>query len=317
MTHGEEDTYPRTADVMGFCATKDAIAIAEAVVTVQRDWGDRANRKHARLKYTIEDRGLDAFRAEVEKRSGVTLEAARPFTFASTGDRYGWSGGADGRSHLTLFVQNGRLLDQGTAKYMSVLRRIAQNSDVEFHVTPNQNLIVANISADKQTEIHWLAKEAGLLAPRSGLRRNSMACVALPTCGLALAESERYLPDLMTALDASLAAHGLSADDIVIRMTGCPNGCARPYLAEIGLVGKGPGRYNLYLGAAFDGSRLSKLYGGDLEEPAIVAALDPIFAAYAAERQKGERFGDFTVRAGFVAATGNGRDFHTNSGKRR
>jgi len=317
MTHGEEDTYPRTADVMGFCASKDAIAIAEAVVTVQRDWGDRANRKHARLKYTIEDRGLDAFRAEVEKRAGVTLEAAKPFTFTSTGDRYGWGGGADGRSHLTLFVQNGRLLDHGTAKQMSVLRRIAQIDGVEFHVTPNQNLIIANIPADKQTEIHWHAKEAGLLAPWSGLRRNSMACVALPTCGLALAESERYLPDLMTALDASLAAHGLSADDIVIRMTGCPNGCARPYLAEIGLVGKGPGRYNLYLGAAFDGSRLSKLYGGDLEEPAIVAALDPIFAAYAAERQKGERFGDFTIRAGFVAATGNGHDFHANSGKRR
>jgi sulfite reductase (NADPH) hemoprotein beta-component len=142
-----------------------------------------------------------------------------------------------------------------------------------------------------------------------------MACVALPTCGLALAESERYLPDLVTSLDKSLSAHGLSADDIVIRMTGCPNGCARPYLAEIGLVGKGPGRYNLYLGAAFDGSRLSKLYAEDVEHAGIIAALDPIFAAYAADRQKGERFGDFTIRAGFVAKTGNGRDFHANVGK--
>jgi len=315
MTHGEEDTYPRTADVMGFCATEDAVAIAEAVVTVQRDWGDRLNRKHARLKYTIEDRGLDFFRAEVVRRAKVVLEPAKPFKFTSTGDRYGWSQAADGRSHLTLFVQNGRLLDHASAKQLSALRQIAQSHDGNFRITPNQNLIVANIPIERQTEIHWIAKEAGLLAPWSGLRRNSMACVALPTCGLALAESERYLPDLMTELDESLAAHGLTSDDIVIRMTGCPNGCARPYLAEIGLVGKRPGRYNLYLGAAFDGSRLSKLYAEDLDHGAIVAALDPVFAAYAAERQKGERFGDFTIRAGFVAATGNGRDFHANVAK--
>ena len=289
--------------------------IAEAVVTVQRDWGDRANRKHARLKYTIEDRGLDFFRAEVVRRAGVTLEPPRPFTFTSTGDRYGWSDGADGRSHLTLFVQNGRLLDGANAKQMSALapdraeprRRIPHHAESE----PDRRQYPARAADAKFT---GLAKEAGLLAPWSGLRRNSMACVALPTCGLALAESERYLPDLMTALDERLAAHGLSADDIVIRMTGCPNGCARPYLAEIGLVGKGPGRYNLYLGAAFDGSRLNKLYAEDLEHDAIVAALDPVFAAYARDRQKGERFGDFTIRAGFVAATGNGRDFHANVG---
>jgi sulfite reductase (NADPH) hemoprotein beta-component len=317
MTHGEPDTYPRTADLMGYCETRDAVAIVEAVVTVQRDWGDRANRKHARLKYTVEDRGLDFFRAEVVRRSGVALEAAKPFVFSSTGDRYGWSHGADGRSHLTLYVENGRIHDRAGAQQMSALRQIAQSHDGEFRITPNQNLIVANIETGKQAEIHWIAKESGLLAPWSGLRRNAMACVALPTCGLALAESERYLPDLLTVLEERLAAHGLSADDIVIRMTGCPNGCARPYLAEIGLVGKGPGRYNLYLGAAFDGSRLSKLYAEDLEHAAIVAALDPIFAAYAASRQKGERFGDFTIRAGFVAATGNGRDFHANVGSRR
>jgi sulfite reductase (NADPH) hemoprotein beta-component len=317
MTHGESDTYPRTADLLGFCATADAVAIAEAVVTVQRDWGDRANRKHARLKYTIEDRGLKAFRTEVERRAGVTFSPPKPFTFTSTGDRYGWSAGAGGRSHLTLFVQNGRIHDDARGAQMSALREIAQSHDGELRITPNQNLIVANIPVERQTEIHWIAKEAGLLAPWSGLRRNSMACVALPTCGLALAESERYLPDLMTALEARLAEHGLSADDIVIRMTGCPNGCARPYLAEIGLVGKGPGRYNLYLGAAFDGSRLNKLYAEDLGHDAIVAALDPLFAAYSGERQKGERFGDFAIRAGFVAATGNGRDFHNHTGAGR
>jgi len=317
MTHGEPETYPRTADVMGFCETKDAVKIAEAVVTVQRDWGDRKNRKHARLKYTIEDRGLDNFRAEVERRAGVKLGSPKPFTFTSTGDRFGWSEGIDGRGHLTLFVQNGRVHDVAGSAQQTALRTIAQVHEGDFRITPNQNLVIANVPTEQQPEIERIAREANLLAPWSGLRRNSMACVALPTCGLALAESERYLPDLLTARDERLAAHGLSADDIVIRMTGCPNGCARPYLAEIGLVGKGPGRYNLYLGAAFDGSRMNKLYAEDLDHAGIVAALDPVLAAYAAERQKGERFGDFTIRAGFVVASGNGADFHANTGKRR
>ena len=318
MTHGEPDTYPRTADIMGFCAGTDALAIAEAVVTVQRDWGDRSNRKHARLKYTIEDRGLDAFHAEVERRAGVKLAAARPFTFTSTGDRYGWSEGADGRGHLTLFVGNGRVLDAGPgAEQLTALRRIAELHDGDLRITANQNLIIAGVSADLRVAIEQIARQNGLTAPTPGLRRNSMACVALPTCGLALAESERYLPSLLEALETRLAAHGLAEDDIVIRMTGCPNGCARPYLAEIGLVGKGPGRYNLYLGAAFDGSRLSKLYGEDLGHEAIIARLDPIFAAYAAGRRTDEHFGDFVIRAGFVARTGNGRDFHANVGARR
>ncbi|MGB7075590.1 MAG: NADPH-dependent assimilatory sulfite reductase hemoprotein subunit [Xanthobacteraceae bacterium] len=317
MTHGEPETYPRSAELFGFCASEEALAIAEAVVTVQRDWGDRSNRKHARLKYTIEDRGLAAFRAEVERRAQVQLSAARPFQFTSTGDRYGWSEGAGGTAHLTLFVQNGRIDDRPGALQLSALRQIAQIHEGKFRLTPNQNLIVANIATEKQKEIETIAREAGLTAPWSGLRRNSMACVALPTCGLALAESERYLPDLIAALDQRLAAHGISADDIVIRMTGCPNGCARPYLAEIGLVGKGPGRYNLYLGGAFDGSRLNKLYGEDLDHAALVAALDPLLAAYAGKRLPGERFGAFVIRAGFVAATGNGRDFHAHTGPLR
>ncbi|MGE5147429.1 MAG: sulfite reductase, partial [Candidatus Eiseniibacteriota bacterium] len=270
------------------------------------------NRKHARLKYTIEDRGLDVFRAEVEKRAGVTLEAARPFTFTSTGDRYGWSQGDDGRGHLTLFVQNGRVADRPTMTQMTALREIARIHKGDIRITPNQNLVIANVPVEEQGKIERVAREAGLLAPWSGLKRNSMACVALPTCGLALAESERYLPELMDALDEKLADNGLSADDIVIRMTGCPNGCARPYLAEIGLVGKGPGRYNLYLGAAHDGSRLSKLYAEDLDHAGIVGALAPLFKGYSANREGGEHFGDFCIRAGYVAKTGNGADFHAN-----
>jgi sulfite reductase (NADPH) hemoprotein beta-component len=317
MTHGEPETYPRTADVMGFCKTRDVLAVAEAVVTVQRDWGDRRNRKHARLKYTIDDRGLDAFRAEVERRAEVKLEAPKPHVFTSTGDLYGWAESDDGRHHLTLFVENGRVLDAPGQPMLTGLRRIAERHDGGIHLTPNQNVIIANVAAKDRAEIERIATEHGLMPPASGLRRNAMACVALPTCGLALAESERYLPDLVTALDARLAAHGLSDDEIVIRMTGCPNGCARPYLAEIGLVGKGPGRYNLYLGAAFDGSRMSKLYAEDLQHDAILAKLDPLLAAYAAERKDGERFGAFVIRAGYVAQTTNGLDFHTNTGPQR
>jgi sulfite reductase (NADPH) hemoprotein beta-component len=317
MTHGEPETFPRTADVMGFCKTADVLAVAEAVVTVQRDWGDRSDRKHARLKYTIEDRGLDAFRAEVERRAGVKLAAPRPYIFDSTGDRYGWTESDDGRHHLTLFIENGRVLDAPGKTMLTGLRKIAERHDGGIHLTPNQNAIIANVAAKDRTDIERLAAEHGLMPPTTGLRRNAMACVALPTCGLALAESERYLPDLVTTLEARLAAHDLANDDIVIRMTGCPNGCARPYLAEIGLVGKGPGRYNLYLGAAFDGSRMSKLFAEDLQNDEIIARLDPLFAAYARERLADERFGDFVIRAGYVAATSNGRDFHENTGPRR
>jgi sulfite reductase (NADPH) hemoprotein beta-component len=314
MTHGQPETYPRTADVMGFCRPQDAVAVAEAVVTVQRDWGDRSDRQHARLKYTIDDRGLDAFRAEVERRSGIKLKKARPFAFSSTGDHFGWTEGEDGRAHLTLFVENGRVTDSARVCALTALRRIAESHDGDLRLTTNQNIIIANVAQHKRSAIEALVSEYGLGAHVSTLRRNAMACVALPTCGLALAESERYLPDLISTLEERLATHGLAEDEIVLRMTGCPNGCARPYLAEIGLVGKGPGRYNLYLGAAFDGSRLSKLFAEDLDHDGIVEALDPLFAAYAAGRERGEHFSDFVIRKGLIAPTKNGRDFHANVG---
>jgi len=317
MTHGEPETYPRIADVMGYCKAADGVAVAEAVVTVQRDWGDRSNRKHARLKYTIDDRGLDAFVAEVERRAGVKLAPAKPYTFTANGDAYGWATSEDGLHHLTAFVENGRICDAPGKPMLTGMRRIAELHDGGIHLTTNQNAIIANVSDANRAEIERLATEHGLIAPITGLRRNAMACVALPTCGLALAESERYMPDLITALEARLAAHDLAADDIVIRMTGCPNGCARPYLAEIGLVGKGPGRYNLYLGAAFDGSRMSKLYAEDLQHDDILAKLDPLFTAYAKEREADEHFGDFVIRAGYVARTTNGLDFHDKAGPQR
>jgi sulfite reductase (NADPH) hemoprotein beta-component len=311
MTHGDLDTFPRTADLLGFCRSEDAVAVAETVLTVQRDWGNRESRKRARLKYTIEDHGLSAFRSEVEKRLGFALGEPRAFRFERTGDHLGWQKGPNGRWHLGLFVENGRVADRPGHTLQTALRKIAEMHRGEFVCTANQNVIVANATAAAKRKIDAILHENGIsITTSSGLRRNSMACVALPTCGLALAESERYLPSLITKLEVLLDKAGLVDDDIVIRMTGCPNGCARPYLAEIGLVGRGPDVYNLYLGAAFDGSRLSKLYAQDVREDDVLALLAPIFERYSHERKPGERFGDFVIRAGIVAPTLQSNRFH-------
>ncbi len=311
MTHGEVDTFPRTADVLGFCTPEQAVDVGEKILIVQRDWGNREVRKHARLKYTIETHGLDAFRAEVEKRLGFKLGAPRPFAFESTGDPLGWYKSADGKWHLGLFVENGRVKDRPGHTLRTALREIALIHKGEMICTANQNVIIAAATAAAKKKIDAILAAHGVsIATSSGLRRNSMACVALPTCALALAESERFLPELVTALEDSIERAGLRDDDIVIRMTGCPNGCARPYLAEIGLVGRGPALYHLYLGAAFDGSRLNKLYAQDVDKAHIVALLDPLLLAYAKDRRDGERFGDFVVRTGVVKATTAGNRFH-------
>ena len=313
MTHGETRTFPRTGDVMGFCTTDQVVDVAEKVVTVQRDWGNRENRARARLKYTIEDRGLDAFRAEVERRLGRPLGEARPFQFTSMGDQVGWRQGADKKWHLTLFIENGRIKDVPGRALRTALREIADMGGVDFVLTGNQNVIIANVAARQKAKIEAVLNAHGVEgAATSGLRRNSIACVALPTCGLALAESERFLPELITALEGSLDKAGLRDDDIVIRMTGCPNGCGRPYLAEIGLVGRAPGLYNLYLGAAHDGTRLNKLYAQDVGKARIVELVEPLLIRYAKEREDGERFGDFVIRAGVVKPTLGGNTFHSD-----
>ncbi len=318
MTHGEPDTFPRTADMVGFCTTAQAVDVAEKVVTVQRDWGNRDLRKNARLKYTIERVGIDAFKAEVEKRLGYKLGKPKPFTFASMGDPIGWRQTLDGKAtdkkwHLTLFIENGRVKDTPTMKLRKALREIAELGGVAFVVTSNQNLILANVAAAAKPKIESILKTHNVaIATSSGMRRNSMACVALPTCGLALAESERFLPELITDLEETLEAAGLRDDEIVVRMTGCPNGCARPYLAEIGFVGRNPGLYNLYLGAAFDGTRLSKLYAQDVDRAKILKLLDPMIKRYAKERRPGEHFGDFVVRVGIIKATPAGNKFHAD-----
>jgi sulfite reductase (NADPH) hemoprotein beta-component len=312
LSHGERATYPRLGDVIGLCATADVLAVAEAVLTTQRDFGDRTNRKHARLKYTIDDRGLDWFKGEVERRLGHALLPARPFVFDGNGDRYGWVKGVGDTWHFTLFIMNGRIRDQGDRQLLTALREIAQVHDGDFRLTGNQNLMIANVSTASRRRIDGLLDQYRLTdgAAQTGLRLSSMACVALPSCSLAMAEAERYLPSLLDKLDAVMRTAGLEKDPVVIRMTGCPNGCARPYLAEIGLVGKNLGKYNLYLGGGFVGDRLNKLYRENLADEEIVAVLEPILHRYARERTPGERFGDFAIRAGYVKATRQGKDFH-------
>ncbi len=308
MTHGEPETYPRVADVIGFCPAGQAIEVAEKIVTVQRDYGDRSNRKHARVKYTIDTMGLPRFVELVNERLTTPLAPARDFAFTANGDRLGWAEDADGTAHFTLFVENGRI----AGDMLKALHDIAGMDTGRFVMTPNQNLILADIPPSHRRMVAAVLARHGLDRGVGGLRRNAMACVALPTCGLALAEAERYLPDLITRLEDALDEAGLSDADVTIRMTGCPNGCARPYVSEIGLVGRTPGIYNLYLGGAHEGARLSKLYRRDIGGDAIVAALSPLFRAYATGRLDGERFGDFVIRTGIVQQTINGLDFHEN-----
>jgi sulfite reductase (NADPH) hemoprotein beta-component len=306
MSHGDKSTYPRLADVIGFCAPEQTLAVAEAVLTAQRDLGDRRNRKNARLKYTIDRLGLDVFKDEIERRMGFAPAPARPFTFDSNGDRYGWVKGVGDYWHHTLFVLSGRIRDEAGRPLLSALREIAQAHDGDFRMTGNQNLIIANVSERNKPTIDALLDKHGLKAGEglTGLRLGSMACVALPTCSQAMAEAERQLPSLLDRLETIVRELGLTRESIVMRVTGCPNGCARPYLAEIGLVGKNSGQYNLYLGGGFAGQRLGKLYRESLTEDEIVSLLRPLLQRFASERLPGEHFGDFVIRVGLVAVAG-------------
>ncbi|HET6553278.1 MAG TPA: assimilatory sulfite reductase (NADPH) hemoprotein subunit [Dyella sp.] len=301
-THGDPSTYPRLASVIGFVVPEQLLAVAEAVVTVQRDWGNRSERKHARLKYTIDHRGLDVFKEEVERRTGFSLQPARDYHFDHNGDRYGWIEGADGRWHLTLQIESGRLADVGDHRGLTGLRELAKVHDGDFRLTCNQNVIIANVAAAQRERIDAIVAAHGLDRYRrdSGIRRHAVACVALPTCGLAMAESERYLPHILVRLEALLESHGLKDAPILLRLSGCPNGCSRPYLGEIALVGRGPGRYDLRLGADFRGQRLNRPFRENVDEEAILGALAPLFARYAAEREAGEHFGDFLHRVGVL-----------------
>lgn len=312
MTHGDTETYPQLGKVIGFCEPEQVLEVAENVITIQRDYGNRTVRKNARFKYTVDRLGLENVKAELEYRLGWNLQEAREFHFDHNGDRYGWEKGVKGKWHFTLFVEGGRIKDFDDYKLMTGLREIAKIHTGDFRLTANQNLIIANISTKNKKKISELIEQYGLLDGKhsSALRRNSLACVSLPTCGLAMAEAERYLPRLIDKIEIIIDENGLRDEEITIRMTGCPNGCARHTIAEIAFIGRGPGKYNMYLGAAFNGSRLSKLYRENVGEEDILNELGVLLPRYAKERLEGEHFGDFVIRAGVVKAVTDGTNFH-------
>jgi len=299
-THGDPTTYPLLAKVLGWCKAEQVNEISEAIVTIQRDFGNRSNRKRARFKYTLEERGLPWLKEELEQRLGYPLEPPRPYVFTRNGDNFGWQQSSDGAWHLLLFSENGRLANTGRAQQLTGMRRIAEIHTGDFRLTPNQNLVIANVKNSQRAAIDTLVKQYGLDAYKklSPLRLHSIACVALPTCGQAMAEAERYLPDLLGKIEALQVKHGIEKQAITIRMTGCPNGCARPYLAEIGLVGKAPGRYNLHIGAAYDGTRLNRMIAENADESTVLNSLDRLFELYRGQRNSGEYFGDWFVRNG-------------------
>lgn len=312
MTHGDTSTYPRKASDFGFIPLSHVLEVAAAVVSTQRDWGNRVNRKNAKTKYTLERVGVEAFKAEVENRAGLPFAESRPYEFTSRGDRFGWVEGIDGKHHLTLFIENGRLLDFPGKPLKTGMLEIAKIHQGDFRLTANQNLIIAGVPAGEKARIEALARQYGLLDDGvSEQRKQSMACVALPTCPLAMAEAERMLPAFVTDIEGLLTKHGLADDAIIFRVTGCPNGCGRAMLAEVGLVGKAPGRYNLHLGGNLEGTRIPRLYQENITEPQILAELDRLIGCWAAERTAAECFGDFVIRTGVVAPViDSARDFY-------
>jgi sulfite reductase (NADPH) hemoprotein beta-component len=297
-SHGNDQTFPRLADVVGFLTPDRVLEAAKAVLTVHRDFGDRTDRKRARLKYVLEDKGLVWFRAELERRLGFQLEEPKPFKFERQGDLFGWHRQQDGRLFLGLYVEAGRIKDKGDYRLKTALREVVARYRPEVRLTPSQNLLLANLAPKQQAEITALLAGHGVAVEHQAtvLCRASMACVALPTCGLALAEAERFLPGLLERMAGLLAEVGLKDEEIVIRMTGCPNGCVRPYMAELAFVGKAPGRYQVYLGGNEGSTRLNRLWKEVIKDADILTELRPVLTRFVGERMGRERFGDWCAR---------------------
>lgn len=303
LTFGRDDTYARLASVIGFCTPEQVLDVCFHTVAIQRDFGNRQDRKLSRFKYTLDRYGLDWFKQELNHRLGFELGKVRPFEFVGTGDRFGWQPTTDGLWHLGLRLEYGRVLDNDQHQLKSALLEIAKRHLCGFRMTGNQNLLLTGVLESNKAVIENILASHGYAADAShlsGMRRNSIACVALNTCPQAMAEAERYMPDLISKLEVSLDKYGLRQEDIKIRMTGCPNGCGRSVLGEIGLIGKSFGRYNLYLGASPNGDRLNKLYRENLDEAAILQTLDSLFADFAANRREAEPLGDFVIRKHYV-----------------
>lgn len=299
-THGNDSTYPRLGTLIGFVAgEEEVLKTVYEIITIQRDHGDRSDRKLSRLKYTIDRLGITYFKNELEKRTGFALEETRPFHFDDRRDYYGWEQDHKGNWHYTIFVENGRLLDLGHAKLKSGLLEIAKTGKAFFRFTGNQNVIVSDVDEKDKDFIHAILNDHGIIEhtdQAGSMRKSAMACVAFNTCPLALAEAQRYLPTLISNLEPILQKHGLIHEEISIRMTGCPNGCARPYAAEIGLIGTAYGTYNLHIGGDRIGRRLNTKFKEQIEEPEILTILDDLFEVYSKERNAGETFGDFSNR---------------------
>ena len=294
-SHGNEATYPRLADVIGFITPDQVVAVAKAVLTIHRDFGDRTDRKHARLKYIVAERGVKFMQDEVNQRAGITLAPAKPYSFTTTNDLLGWHKAVDGTWFLGLFVNMGRVKDaQKTA-----LRQVAEKfPNIEFRLTANQNVILAQVSEADKAAITALLNAAAVKTENqtSVLHAASMACPSLPTCGLGLAESERYLPGLIDRIEKLCGDLGLGGEEIIIRSTGCPNGCARPYVAEMAFVGKAPGRYQVWLGGDARGTRINQIWKDVIKDADMENELRPVLARFATERQPGERFGNWCDR---------------------
>lgn len=301
MTHGDTATFPRLASEFGFIPLDKTLAVAEAIVTTQRDWGNRTERKNAKTKYTLERVGVETFKMEVEKRAGVSFEQIRPYEFTERGDKIGWLKGIDNRWHLTLFIENGRLIDLEDKPLKTGVAEIARIHQGDFRLTANQNLIVAGVPESEKATIEVIARAHGLMSDAiTPQRENSMACVSFPTCPLAMAEAERFLPEFTTHVENIMAAHNVADEHIVLRITGCPNGCGRAMLAEVGLVGKALDRYNLHLGGNRIGTRIPRMYRENISSAEILSILDELIGDWAKNRLAQEGFGDFLIRTAVV-----------------
>ncbi len=303
MNHTKADTFPRLGDLLGFVAPEQVVQVVETIVTVQRDYGNRSDRKHARMKYLLHEWGVDRFRTEVEGRLGWSLQPPAPMPPLENELHHGWNAQGDGRWFLGLSIENGRIKDEGEMRLRSGLRAVIETFRPGVRLTPNQDILLTDIAPHNIEPINRVLRQFGVPLPLSLslVQRNSLACVALPTCGLALAEAERALPEIIDALEVELAQLGLADEPFTVRMTGCPNGCARPYVADLAFVGRSADTYMIFVGGASNGTRLNRPYKDLVKRTQLVDEVRPLLHLFHKRRQPGERFGDFCHRLGVDA----------------